>query len=740
MSFVTLLIKILVPLTYINHVRGTCPYAQLSYGDWSRDDDPLNISDEYMYPTSYNTYQTDCHQLVSQPPPILDAVMDHALNSSIDLTDHYISLDTATVGDTSAAKLFTDMDRNNFYFESVTRYIQETTCASKKTVTRYFPTVQVEMFESYMNDEAVTKVACDAGHVRYPKCLVNYPYRSLDGSCNNLERPLDGIARDCMLRLLRPDYKDGISQFKTSADGSPLPNARVLSTHLFGGDDRRPLSAQYTEFHSFLGEFVISDNGMTLTHETGLRVVIPSCDHENIQRVDHPQCAGIHLPSNDPIHKVFPNQTCVPFVRTIPCARCRLGPRMLSNSVTAAQDLSPVYGVSTEMSDARRTMVDGRLKSQVINGHEIFAVERFNATGRFRCFEGECEPSPLDVRNLQFQTAQMFALLFHRNHNSHAGRLAKYRPDWSDEQIFQEARRWNIAEYQHCIFNEYLETLIGRVLSYKFEILPKSIGQFSAYKPNAKLKTVIEFQSTAGRHGHAALNEDINIIDPITGEKSKVNFRDAAKAESIFYDGQVDGTFLGQISNPSFATTNSIPFKTFLFHMPGRTFGIDLAALDVQRQRDHGIPGYIHYIKYCHNVVVRRWTDLWRFIPAEDIEKLKKYYKNVEDIDLYTGGHYERKIVDALVGPTFACIIGIQFHNVKYGDRFFYEHGNQAGSFSIKQLNEIKTKTSFASILCKTTKLGNVSRDPLRLLSKTNQFVDCSKFVDIDYQLGVANQ
>lgn len=37
---------------------------------------------------------------------------------------------------------------------------------------------------------------------------------------------------------LPPDYKDGISQFRTSADGSPLPNARILSTRLFGRDDR----------------------------------------------------------------------------------------------------------------------------------------------------------------------------------------------------------------------------------------------------------------------------------------------------------------------------------------------------------------------------------------------------------------------------------------------------------------------------------------------------------------------
>ena len=52
------------------------------------------------------------------------------------------------------------------------------------------------------------------------------------------------------------------------------------------------------------------------------------------------------------------------------------------------------------------------------------------------------------------------------------------------------------------------------------------------------------------------------------------------------------------------------------------------------------------------------------------------------DIDLFVGGISERRISDAAFGPTFACINGIQFYHFKFGDRFYFEHGNQAGSFS----------------------------------------------------------
>lgn len=57
-------------------------------------------------------------------------------------------------------------------------------------------------------------------------------------------------------------------------------------------------------------------------------------------------------------------------------------------------------------------------------------------------------------------------------------------------------------------------------------------------------------------------------------------------------------------------------------------------------------------------------------------EVTKLYASDVADIDLWIGGLAEEAVEDedVLTGPTFICIIGEQFRDLKPGDRFYYEN------------------------------------------------------------------
>lgn len=88
------------------------------------------------------------------------------------------------------------------------------------------------------------------------------------------------------------------------------------------------------------------------------------------------------------------------------------------------------------------------------------------------------------------------------------------------------------------------------------------------------------------------------------------------------------------------------------------------------------------------------------------------------------------------MGPTFACIIGIQFRNLRKCDRFWYENGNPLIRFTEAQLAEIR-KITMSKVICDNCdQVTNVQRamfdipDPF-----LNPRVPCNALPEINLEL-----
>ena len=89
-------------------------------------------------------------------------------------------------------------------------------------------------------------------------------HRRVDNSCNNLDHPHWGAARNIHHRFLPPDYADGISAPRVSSGGFPLPNPRAVSSllHQDHGFHDHAVTVMLVAWGQFM------DHDITLTAET----------------------------------------------------------------------------------------------------------------------------------------------------------------------------------------------------------------------------------------------------------------------------------------------------------------------------------------------------------------------------------------------------------------------------------------------------------------------------------------
>ncbi|KAF5295133.1 hypothetical protein FQA39_LY13284 [Lamprigera yunnana] len=536
-----------------------------------------------------------------------------------------------------------------------------------------------------------------------PTCSAVFPhYRSVDGSCNNVNSPALGMALTPYSRLLPPVYHDGIWTPRISEDqGQPLYSPRLISSILFVEND--VANYDYTLMLMQFGQFLSHDITQSIDTSFANGSAISCCNEdgsgESSHEVRHFACMPIVIPAKDPFFGKF-NQGCMNFVRSVLAPRldCTLGYAEQMNKVTHFMDGSSIYGSNPEQTRDLRSFHNGQLKTFNDFGRHLLPLSE-DEDACITTEQGSACFLAGDTRLNQMISLTVLHTLFMREHNRVANELSQLNPHWEDEQIFLETRQIIIAELQVIVYNEYLPTLLGESAMKEFGLSLQSEDLYS-YDYDQKINPSImnEFASAAFRFGHSMVDGVLKLYGKNKLEAAidipEVMFHPARMRKVEFFD-QILTTLT---SDPIQDVDNSISeaLTKYMFR-GGNPFGVDLASINIQRGRDHGLRPYNDYRELVGQTRIGSFDEF----GTELGDTLKNVYATVDDIDLWVGGLLEPKYEDSVLGLTFRDIIAEQFSRLKKGDKYFFEHDPtiNPGAFVPEQLRELR-KVTLSRIIC----------------------------------------
>ncbi|KAF7490083.1 Chorion peroxidase [Sarcoptes scabiei] len=543
-------------------------------------------------------------------------------------------------------------------------------------------------------------------------------FRTADGSCNNLNNPRWGKSFECVIRLLDPAYSDGISRPRLARSGNVLPNARVLSGSIHQQEDAQ---GNFTHMLMQFGQFLDHDISLSPVNRLN-RGGINCCP-----RPTHPECFPIEVFPDDPIFG-RENKRCLNFVRSTSCLSCRFGPRMQLNKLTSFIDASNIYGNNQEETRNLR-LFNGGLLAFDTDRRDNMILPQSNDINNDQCSEPIrnriCFRAGDNTRVNQHPGLLVLHTIWLRQHNRIASLLAEMNPQWNDERLFQETRRIIGAQMQ----------MINAMSFYKLNVQQNG---FSSYNQQVNPAIISEFSSAAFRFGHSLVNGRFTMIGA-DSQRSSFMLKDNFFSPNRLRDGQLDQILRGLVGRNAqrFDPFCHSDLRNHLYKSRNELTGSDLPAMNIQRGRDHGLPGYTQYLELCFEDKITEFEQLDQYMPQSQRIRFQQHYETVEDIDLFSGGISELPLTDGIVGPTFACIIGVQFNHLKFGDRFYFEHGQQDGSFSPEQLRSIR-QTLFSKIICENgDNFERIHRKVFLLNSDSSSDLkvqSCENIPDIDLE------
>lgn len=172
-----------------------------------------------------------------------------------------------------------------------------------------------------------------------------------------------------------------------------------------------------------------------------------------------------------------------------------------------------------------------------------------------------------------------------------ARELAALNPLWTDEKLYQEARRIVTAILQHVTYGEYLPVLISEALASGFGLLPRASGYFTGYSNKTNPAIRNGFVAAAYRCGHSNIDDFLTSSLPLGP-----NFNNPTAIYSPGIDNITHGLTGRRQQTADRRDAETITNR--LFEGASGT-GTDLPAINIQRGRDHGLPSYNDYREFC---------------------------------------------------------------------------------------------------------------------------------------------
>ncbi len=499
---------------------------------------------------------------------------------------------------------------------------------------------------------------------------------SFNGAGNNIANPTWGQAGTDLLRLTPAQYANGINSPSLPQDPSARLISNIVNNQADPADPSQDIATvdqnSLSDFGYAFGQFI--DHDLDLTQGTGAS-------------------DPIQVPVGDPIGG--PNDTPLAFQRsaTDPATGTSTSnPLQNPTSVTSYLDLSQVYGSDLATDNALRTFVGGQMKTGAggllpLDNSTYFTptqLAQINASVGGMADDGPLPESQMfvtgDTRGNENLELTALQTLFLDNHNRIAAELQKENPTWTDQQLFDEARKLNIAEYQSIIYNEWIPAVLGQ----------NALPAYTGYNPNVNATIADEFSTVAFRFGHSLLSGQIerqgndgqavagdvpleqDFFDPNLlsgqGQPTTVDPLTGLTSTSIgaILKGDADG--VSQASDVD--TINEVRDELFNEVVPGVGYGQDLIALDIQRGRDQGIGSYNEVRQALGLAPVTSFAQITSNVTVQ--KELQEAYGNVNNIDAFEGGLAEDHVPGSDVGQLFQTILVNQFTRLRDGDRFFY--------------------------------------------------------------------